>query len=78
MKTHKTKFFSAAVIAAGLIATVAIARTVHTQQTPAQISHAREMSVAPGRTSPAPRNGVIVCGMANAADCEKLGPLLPM
>jgi hypothetical protein len=31
MTRHPTKFFSAAVIAAALIATVAIARTVHTQ-----------------------------------------------
>ena len=78
MKTHKTKLLSVAVIAAGLIATVAIARTVHTHQTPAQLSYTRDMSAAHGAMSPAPRTGVIVCGMANAADCEKIGPLLPM
>ena len=78
MKTHKTRFLSAAVIAVGLIATVAVARTVHTRQTPAQPSHAREMSAAHGPMSPALRNGVIVCGMANASDCEKIGPPLPM
>ena len=78
MKTHKTKLLSVAVIAAGLIATVAIARTVHTHQTPAQLSHAREMSAAHSPVSPAQRNGAIVCGMANASDCEKIGPLLPM
>ena len=77
MKTHRTKFLSAAVIAAGLIATVAIARTVHTHPHAAgtQVSHS---SAARGAMSPAPRNGAIVCGMANASDCEKIGPLLPM
>ena len=78
MKTYKTRFLSVAVIAAGLIATVAIARTVHTHQTPAQLSHARDMSAAHDPMSQAPRTGVIVCGMANASDCEKIGPLLPM
>jgi hypothetical protein len=78
MKTHKNKFFSAAAIAAGLIATVAIAHTVNTHPTRAQAPHAREMSAAPGRMSTTPRNGSIVCGMAIAADCEKIGPLLPM
>ena len=78
MKTHRTKFLSAAVIAAGLIATVTVARTVHTHQATAQFSHGRQMSTAPGSMSQAPRNGAIVCGMANTSDCEKIGPLLPM
>jgi hypothetical protein len=77
MRTHRAKFLSAAVIAAGLIATVAIARTVHTNPHAAgtQVSHS---SAAHGPMSQAPRNGAIVCGMANASDCEKIGPLLPM
>jgi hypothetical protein len=77
MKTHRTKFLSAAVIAAGLIATVAIARTVHTHPHAAgvQVSHS---GAAHGPMSQAPHNEAIVCGMANASDCEKIGPLLPM
>ncbi len=51
MKTSKAKFLSAAVIAAALIATVAVARTVHTHVAAAgaQPAHTSAMGCGPQR-----------------------------
>ena len=78
MKTHRTKFLSAAVIAAGLIATVAMpARSIRTRPAARhpQFSHS---SAARGRdvAGPAQRGHRLRHG--ERADCEKIGPLLPM
>jgi len=80
MISHKAKFFSAAAAAVALIATVAVAHTVHTHTAPANQAHtsAGKVTSAPSaQTTPAPY-GAIACGMALDADCEKLETLLPM
>jgi hypothetical protein len=81
MITRKTKFFSAAGAAVALIATVAVAHTVHTHTVPtdeAHISTGKVIATPPAQTTPAPPHGAIVCGMALDSDCEKLETLLPM
>lgn len=79
MISRKAKFFSAAA-AVVLIATVAVAHTVHTHTAPANQAHisaGKVTSAPPAQTTPAPY-GSIACGMALDADCEKLETLLPM
>ncbi len=80
MKSRRMKFLSAAVIAATLIATVAIARTIHTHAAAAgaQPSHGSAMRAAPGEMARSPRHGNIACGTMSYSDCEKLEMLLPM
>ena len=80
MKSRKTRFFSAAVIAAALIATVAIARTVHTRAATAgaQPSHGSAIGAAPGEMARSPLHGSIACGTMSFADCEQLEQMLPM
>ncbi|MGB6416861.1 MAG: hypothetical protein WBF50_09715 [Pseudolabrys sp.] len=82
MITRKTKFLSAAAAALALVATVSVARTVHTHTVPtdpAQVTTGKVIGTAPAQTTtPAPRHGIIVCGMALDSDCEKIETLLPM
>jgi len=81
MTSKKTKFLSAAATAAVLIATVAVAHTVHNHASPAepsQITAGKVVNTPPAQTAPAPSHGAIVCGMALDSDCEKLETLLPM
>jgi len=81
MISRKMKFLSAVVGVAALIATVAVARTVHTHAVPADQAHAssgKVIDTVPSQTAPARRHGVIVCGMAIDSDCEKIETLLPM
>jgi len=79
MISRKAKFFSTAAAAVALIATVAVAHTVHTHTVAnhAHISAGKVTSAPPAQTTPAP-HGAIACGMALDADCEKLETLLPM
>ncbi|HYC16035.1 MAG TPA: hypothetical protein VEC94_02420 [Pseudolabrys sp.] len=75
MLSRKTKFLSAAVGVLALIATVAVARTVHTHTTSAEqprVSTDKVIGTAPTQTTPARRHGIIVCGMAIDSDCEKI------
>ena len=80
MISRKAKFLSAVVVA--LIATIAVARTVHTNHAvPAgpHASHGKVIGTAPSPTTTTPpAHGIIVCGMALDSDCEKLEMLLPM
>jgi hypothetical protein len=79
MISRKTKFLAA--VAVAFIATVAVARTVHTHVTPAAGAHVSSGKVIGTMPHPATaphRNGIIVCGMALDSDCEKLETLLPM
>jgi invasion protein IalB len=78
MISRKIRFITAAA-ALALIASVAVARTVHTH-TPSAAAHATigKVTTPPSETAPPHRHGVIVCGMANDSDCEKLEMLLPM
>jgi hypothetical protein len=80
MKTHRAKILSAAVIAAALVATVAIARTVHTRvpasaDAPAQHS---AMSSGNGTAARAPLHGSVACGGMSYHECQKLELMLPM
>ena len=80
MISRKMKFLSAAVGAAALIATVALARTVHTQTASAhQVSSSdgKVIGADPEQNIRSRRHGILVCQMAiNASDCEKM--MLPI
>jgi len=80
MISRKIKFLSAAAAVAALIATVAAARTVHTHVAPAasHVTSGKVIGTTPSQTTPSPRHGAIVCGMALDSNCEKLETLLPM
>jgi hypothetical protein len=80
MISRKMKFLSAAVGLVALIATVAVARTVHTHAVPAdaRAMNGKVTATAPAQATPSRRHGNIVCGMALDLDCEKLETLLPM
>lgn len=82
MISRKPKFLSAAVGVAALIATVAVARTVHMHTGPADPTHisaGRAIGANPDQVVPSHRNGILVCGMVtSASDCEKIEMLLPM
>lgn len=79
MISGKTKLLSAAVVAVALIATVAVARTVHTHTTSADQVHTGKVMGVPDEAVSYPRHGIIVCGgVATAADCEKIEMMLPM
>jgi hypothetical protein len=82
MITRKAKFLSAAAAALALVATVSVARTVHTHTVPTDPAHVtagKVIGTAPTQTTtPAPRRGIIACGMALDSDCEKIETLLPM
>jgi hypothetical protein len=79
MISRKMRFLTAAA-AVALLATVAVARTVHTHA-PSPAAHATsgKVTTPPADQTASPhRHGVIVCGMAIDSDCEKLEMLLPM
>jgi hypothetical protein len=82
MITRKAKFLSAAAAVLALVATVSVARTLHTHAVPTDQTHVttgKVIGTAPTQTTtPAPRRGIIVCGMALDSDCEKIETLLPM
>src|SRR5262249_4284127 len=79
MISRKIRFITAATVLA-LLASVAVARTVHTHApTTASQATSGKVTGTPTNQSASPhRHGVIVCGMANDSDCEKLEMLLPM
>ena len=80
MISRTTKFLSAAAITAALIATVAVARTVHTRLATADARPAQDsaMGAAPGDMTQAPLNGFIACGTLSYSDCAKIETMLPM
>ena len=82
MIARKAKFLSVAAAALALVATVSVARTVHTHTVATDQTHVttgKVIGTAPTQTAtPAPRRGIIVCGMALDSDCEKIETLLPM
>ena len=80
MKTQKTKFLSAAVIAAALIATVAVARTVHTHVAAAGGAPAQHsaMGASSKVMAHSPLRGSMACGTMSYLDCQQLEQLLPM
>ena len=79
MISRKIRLITAAA-AVALLASVAVARTVHTHA-PSAAGHATSCKVTTppaGQTASPHHRGAIVCGMANDSDCEKLEMLLPM
>ena len=76
MITGRMKLLSAAVVAAGLLATVAVARTVQTHVAAAQVTHSRVINAAP-HSAPFLRHDNFACALANEAGCEKIEMLLP-
>jgi len=80
MKSHTMKILSTAVIAAALIATVAIARTVHTHVAAAgaEPSQTGAMSAGRGDIMRSPLHGNIACGAMSYSECERLEEMLPM
>ena len=67
--SRKTTLISATVLAAALLATVAVARTVHTHTAAAPALHAT-VGAAP-QTALRPHTN-FACAQAVARDCEKL------
>jgi predicted lysophospholipase L1 biosynthesis ABC-type transport system permease subunit len=80
MKTPNAKFLSAAVIAAALITTVAVARTVHTHTAAAGGAPAQHsvMGASRGVIAHSPLRGSIACGTMSYLDYRQLEQMLPM
>jgi hypothetical protein len=76
----KKKILSAVAVAAALIATAAVGRTVQTHAVAAgaHATHGSAISPAPGQITLSRRHAIIACPLANEPDCEKLETLLPM
>ena len=79
MISRKIRLITAAA-AVALLASVAVARTVHTHapSTAANATSGKVITPPAGQTASPHHRGAIVCGMANDSDCEKLEMLLPM
>jgi len=81
MKAQKTKIIAAAV-AAALLTTLAVARTVHTPAAPdaqAYQSHGKVTGTAPQPNAGSHVRGLLTCGdEMSETDCMKLESLLPM
>jgi len=80
MISRKNKLLAAAAGMVALIATVAVARTVHTHTnvaTPAQVS-GKVTGTTPAQTTPLAHHGILTCGMALDSDCEKFETFMPM
>jgi len=85
MRSQKTKFLVAAV-AAALLTTLAVARTVHTPAAPSAQTYGKTYDTHGKVTGTAPRpnagphaGGLLACGAEmSETDCEKLQMLLPM
>lgn len=76
--TSRMKILSAAATVAVLLATVAVARTVHSHATSAlHAAHESTIAAAPGQMMPARRHGNIACAAASEAECEKLETWFP-
>jgi hypothetical protein len=77
----KTKILSATAVAAALLATVAVARTVQTHVAAANATHGQATSSETVgmaiHTAPFVRHHNFACALANEADCEKIEMLLP-
>jgi hypothetical protein len=83
MISYRMKCLIAAASALALIATVSVARSVQNYTPSAdqpRASNGSSVGAAPGQTQSMSnlRHGIIVCGMADNSDFEKLKTLLPM
>jgi hypothetical protein len=79
MVTRTVKIVSAAAIAAALIGTVAVSRTVHTGAATAgaQPTHDSTIGAVRGAMTRPALNGYIACGTMSYSDCQKIETLLP-
>jgi hypothetical protein len=92
MISHKRKFISVAVLGAVLLATVAVARTVHThaagpfvtigqavtgQSTSGQATRGRTFGATAGQVAPSGRLGNFACALPNVAACQNIETWLP-
>jgi len=82
MISRKIKVFSTAAAAVALVATLAIARTVHTPMASAEhasASHGKVIGTDPSLNKGSHLHGIITCGPATSAqECDRLEMLLPM
>ncbi|HZT27694.1 MAG TPA: hypothetical protein VFA57_18535 [Pseudolabrys sp.] len=74
--THKNKIVSAAAVAAVLLATVAVARTVHTHANAPQTVQ-RNGAAGPADSGPAIGPHNFACGLPQASDCQKVETWFP-
>jgi len=79
MISGKTKILAAVVVAAALLATVAVARTVHTHATAVtahttngQAIGGQTTGMSPGQMAPSGRHGNFACAAAIEQDCQQL------
>ena len=80
MITRKLKLISAALGAAALLATVAVAHTVRSHETTGAAVAAQAttgQAPAPGATGPFQSRGTFACGLPSAADCQKVESWFP-
>ena len=70
------KLITGAAIAASLVATVAVARTLHTAATE-RVDPSSTVGAAPGDYALARRHGNIACGAIVETNCEALEMMLP-
>ena len=70
------KILSATAVAAALLATVAVAHTVHTQVAAAQTTSGQAIATIP-HSAPFVRHDNFACALASETECEKIEMLLP-
>jgi hypothetical protein len=71
------KIFSAAIIAVALVATVTVARTLHTHEDVAGAHHpVSTVGAAPRHAAPSAQHGV-ACGMTLGTTCGQIETWLP-
>ncbi len=76
--TSRMKILSAAATAAVLLATVTVARTVHSHATSVlQATHEGTIGATRSQTAPSRRHGNIACAAPSEAECEKLETWFP-
>jgi hypothetical protein len=82
MISRKITVLSTAVAAVALVATLALARTVHTPMASAEHASAPQGKVigtVPGQSNGSHLHGIITCGPTTSAqECDRLEMLLPM
>ena len=74
--TSTMKILSVTAVAAALLATVAVARTVHTHVAAVQATSGQAIATLP-HSAPFVRHDNFACALASAAECEKIEMLLP-
>lgn len=76
MMSARTKYLSAALAVVAVIATVAVARTLHAPNAPARET-VGSAAPAPRALTPAQLHGIVGCGGSPGLDCDEVEQLLP-